>query len=156
MADTKNEQKSAPSLFTILGQVADGVATRLQIASIEFSVAKNNASKALGLFILAFFFGFFALAFISLALLIIFWEDHRIFVSCALAGTYAVIFLFIVGRARNYAANLPYAFTESKQILQADANSLRNAFNRQSTASAEESSSSVEDGTTKESPHAGK
>lgn len=42
MSDRNNAD---PGLFTILNQVVDGLATRLQIASIELSVAKNNAAK---------------------------------------------------------------------------------------------------------------
>ena len=42
MSDRNN---AVPGLFTILNQVVDGLATRLQIASIELSVAKNNAEK---------------------------------------------------------------------------------------------------------------
>ena len=38
MSDRNN---AVPGLFTILNQVVDGLATRLQIASIELSVAKN-------------------------------------------------------------------------------------------------------------------
>ena len=41
MSDRNN---AVPGLFTIL-KVVDGLATRLQIASIELSVAKNNAAK---------------------------------------------------------------------------------------------------------------
>ena len=42
MSDRNNADSG---LFTILNQVVDGLATRLQIASIELSVAKNNAAK---------------------------------------------------------------------------------------------------------------
>ena len=42
MSDRNN---AVPGLFTILNQVVDGLATRLQIASIELSVAKNNAAS---------------------------------------------------------------------------------------------------------------
>ena len=84
MSDRNN---AVPGLFTILNQVVDGLATRLQIASIELSVAKNNAAKTAIYAVLAALFGLFALVFISVALLVIFWEDHRIFVSCCIAGS---------------------------------------------------------------------
>ena len=116
MSDRNNAD---PGLFTILNQVVDGLATRLQIASIELSVAKNNAAKTAIYAVLAALFGLFALVFISVALLVIFWEDHRIFVSCCIAGVYLLLFLFFLGKARNLAANMPYAFEESRQILAA-------------------------------------
>ena len=89
MSDRNN---AVPGLFTILNQVVDGLATRLQIASIELSVAKNNAAKTAIYAVLAALFGLFALVFISVALLVIFWEDHRIFVSCCIAGVYLLLF----------------------------------------------------------------
>ena len=104
MSDRNNAD---PGLFTILNQVVDGLATRLQIASIELSVAKNNAAKTAIYAVLAALFGLFALVFISVALLVIFWEDHRIFVSCCIAGVYLLLFLFFLGKARNLAANMP-------------------------------------------------
>ena len=42
MSDRNNAD---PGLFTIFNHVVDGLVTRLQIASIELSVAKNNAAK---------------------------------------------------------------------------------------------------------------
>ena len=122
MSDRNN---AVPGLFTILNQVVDGLATRLQIASIELSVAKNNAAKTAIYAVLAALFGLFALVFISVALLVIFWEDHRIFVSCCIAGVYLLLFLFFLGKARNLAANMPYAFEESRQILAADVAAFR-------------------------------
>ena len=96
MSDRNNAD---PGLFTILNQVVDGLATRLQIASIELSVAKNNAAKTAVYTVLAALFGLFALVFISVALLVIFWEDHRVFVSCCIAGAYLLLFLFFLGKA---------------------------------------------------------
>ena len=57
MSDRNNAD---PGLFTILNQVVDGLATRLQIASIELSVAKNNAAKTAVYTVLAALFGLFA------------------------------------------------------------------------------------------------
>lgn len=75
-------------------------------------------------------FGLFALVFISVALLVIFWEDHRVFVSCCIAGAYLLLFLFFLGKARNLAANMPYAFEESRQILAADVAAFRASCNK--------------------------
>ena len=124
MSDRNNAD---PGLFTILNQVVDGLATRLQIASIELSVAKNNAAKTAVYTVLAALFGLFALVFISVALLVIFWEDHRVFVSCCIAGAYLLLFLFFLG---NLAANMPYAFEESRQILAADVAAFRASCNK--------------------------
>lgn len=136
MSDRKG---SGVGLFTILNQVMDGLATRLQIASIELSVAKNNALRAAVNAVLAALFGLFALVFISIALLVIFWDTHRIFVSCCIAGVYLLLFLFFVGKARNLSANLPYAFEESRQIFAADVAAARAACSRKAQAQEEQS-----------------
>ena len=133
MSDRNN---AVPGLFTILNQVVDGLATRLQIASIELSVAKNNAAKTAIYAVLAALFGLFALVFISVALLVIFWEDHRIFVSCCIAGVY--LLLFFLGKARNLAANMPYAFEESRQILAADVAAFRASCNKKAGVAAQQ------------------
>lgn len=135
MSDRNN---AVPGLFTILNQVVDGLATRLQIASIELSVAKNNAAKTAIYAVLAALFGLFALVFISVALLVIFWEDHRIFVSCCIAGVYLLLFLFFLGKARNLAANMPYAFEESRQILAADVVAFRASCNKKAGVAAQQ------------------
>ena len=133
MSDRNN---AVPGLFTILNQVVDGLATRLQIASIELSVAKNNAAKTAIYAVLAALFGLFALVFISVALLVIFWEDHRIFVSCCIAGVYLLLFLFFLGKA--LAANMPYAFEESRQILAADVAAFRASCNKKAGVAAQQ------------------
>lgn len=127
MSDRNNAD---PGLFTILNQVVDGLATRLQIASIELSVAKTTRQRQLFTLSLPPLFGLFALVFISVALLVIFWEDHRVFVSCCIAGAYLLLFLFFLGKVRNLAANMPYAFEESRQILAADVAAFRASCNK--------------------------
>ncbi len=149
MANGTNQERSSPGLYTLLGQIADGLSTRLQIASIELSVARDNAGKA------AFYGILFSLVFISIALLVVFWDEHRVFVACALAVFYTVIFLYLLGRARNFASTLPYSFAESKQIMQADVNSFRGAL-RRSQGTPEEAPAAGAAVQTKEADNAGK
>ena len=98
MSDRNNAD---PGLFTILNQVVDGLATRLQIASIELSVAKNNAAKTAIYAVLAALFG-------------------------------------LLGKARNLAANMPYAFEESRQILAADVAAFRASCNKKAGVAAQQ------------------
>lgn len=156
MANGTNQERSSPGLYTLLSQIADGLATRLQIASIELSVARDNAGKAAFYGILAGFFGLFSLVFISIALLVVFWDEHRVFVACALAVFYTVIFLYLLGRARNFASTLPYSFAESKQIMQADMNSFRGALKRSQGSTPEEAPAAGAAVQTKEADNAGK
>ncbi len=121
--------KNDASLRSVLDLFVEGLATRAQIFGLELSVAKDNTAKSALNVVLAALFGIFALVFISVALLVIFWDDHRIFVACCLAGFYTVMFLFFLARAKNLASNLPYAFTESKQIISNDLEALRRSLN---------------------------
>lgn len=127
--------KGTPSLKSVCKLLVEGLATRAQIFGLELSVAKNNTAKIAVNAILAALFGIFALVFISVALLVIFWDEHRIFVSCCLAGFYVVLFLFFIGRARGLAANLPYAFTETKQIIATDLETLQSSLETPTSAS---------------------
>lgn len=138
----------SPKISSVICQFIEAASTRLQIASLEMSVAKDNMAKVLVNSILAAIFGLFALTFISVALLVVFWDEHRIFVSCALAAFYLVVFLFFIGRARGLASDMPYAFEQTKQILAADAQSLKAAMSKDDAsqkASAPQSSEEVND-----------
>ena len=121
--------KNDASLRSVLDLFVEGLATRAQIFGLELSVAKDNTAKSALNVVLAALFGIFALVFISVALLVIFWDDHRIFVACCLSAFYTVMFLFFRARAKNLASNLPYAFTESKQIISNDLEALRRSLN---------------------------
>lgn len=129
MVDTKTiEKASKPASF--ITQIFDSIETRIEMAAIEAEVAKQNSLKLILYYALAAFFGLFALTFISIAVIVLFWEEHRIFVSCAIAALYSVIFLFFLGKANNLASNMPYAFELSRQGLKADFMALKGAFER--------------------------
>lgn len=121
--------KNHASLRSVLNLIIEGVATRAQIFGLELSVAKDNTAKTAISIVLAALFGIFALVFISVALLVIFWDEHRVFVSCCLAGFYTVMFIFFIGRAKGLASNLPFAFVESKQIISSDLDAIRQSLN---------------------------
>ena len=121
--------KNDASLRSVLDLFVEGLSTRAQIFGLELSVAKDNTAKSALNMVLAALFGIFAVVFVSVAVVVIFWDDHRIFVACCLAGFYTVMFLFFLARAKNLASNLPYAFTESKQIISNDLEALRRSLN---------------------------
>lgn len=114
------------------------MATRLQIASIELSVAKNNAGKDSNLccscrpfrpLCARFYIGRTSCYFLGRS-------PH--FVSCCIAGVYLLLFLFFLGKARNLAANMPYAFEESRQILAADVAAFRASCNKKAGVAAQQ------------------
>ena len=101
-----------------------------RVFKLLLSSSPSPKTKTAVYTVLAALFGLFALVFISVALLVIFWEDHRVFVSCCIAGAYLLLFLFFLGKVRNLAANMPYAFEESRQILAADVAAFRASCNK--------------------------
>ena len=114
----KDAARPMAKLSSILTQIISGAETRLEIASLEASIAKDNAVKIGVNAVIAIIFGLFALVFCSVALLVIFWDDHRILIACALAAFYLILFFFFLGRVRRLSSDLPFAFENSKQILE--------------------------------------
>ena len=49
-----------------------------------------------------------------------------------------LLFLFFLGKARNLAANMPYAFEESRQILAADVAAFRASCNKKAGVAAQQ------------------
>ncbi len=125
---TNQSQPKDASVSSVLQTLGAGLVTRARIAGLELSIAKENALKIAAYGILATVFGIFSLAFVAIALLVIFWDDHRIFVSCCIAGFFTVLFMFFLGKARGLASDMPFAFSETKQILQKDAETLTAAI----------------------------
>ena len=115
MSDRNN---AVPGLFTILNQVVDGLATRLQIASIELSVAKTTRQRQQFMLFLPpfrplcarFYIGRTSCYFLGRS-------PHFSFPALHCRRLSAPVPLFFLGKARNLAANMPYAFEESRQIL---------------------------------------
>ncbi|MFQ9937257.1 MAG: phage holin family protein [Parasutterella excrementihominis] len=126
MSDRNNAD---PGLFTILNQVVDGLATRLQIV-LSSSPSPKQRGKNSRLHCPCRPFRPLCARFYIGRTSVIFWEDHRVFVSCCIAGAYLLLFLFFLGKARNLAANMPYAFEESRQILAADVAAFRASCNK--------------------------
>lgn len=129
----KNPEKS------ILVTVLDFFSTRAEIIGLEVNVAKDNSIRLLVFGLIAACCAFLALTFISVALLAIFWDSHRIFVACGISVFYIVLTFFFAGKAKSFASNLPYAFEVSKQTLREDSKKLRAAFEGK-TAEATQSS----------------
>lgn len=152
----KDAARPMPKLSSIVTQLISGAETRLEIASLEASIAKDNAVKIGVNAVVAIIFGLFALVFVSVALLVIFWDEHRVIVACALAAFYLVMFCFFLGRVRRLSSEMPFAFENSRQIMQNDLTALRKTFGQKESETDEASTVSAADGLTRESPNASK
>jgi uncharacterized membrane protein YqjE len=123
-----NEQnlnsENPPDDRSLVRTILNIVATRSEMARLELAIARNNAVRTVIYGFAGAFFAVLSIIFVSIAVLAVFWEDHRIFAACVLAGFYVVLTLFFIGRARNLAANMPYAFSMTSQVLKEDLQSL--------------------------------
>ncbi len=130
------------TLKSVLQTFIAGLSTRAQIAQLELSAAKSNAVR-FALYVLACAVaGILALIFISVALLVIFWDDHRVLVSCCIAVVYVVLFIFCLSKTIGLASSLSSIFTETKQILSNDVAALSQVVS--SADNSEESSVEIE------------
>ena len=100
-----------------------------KIFGLELSVAKDNTAKSALNMVLAALFGIFAL---------VFYPQWPYWLSSGMTTEYLLRAVwqalhgdvsFFLARAKNLASNLPYAFTESKQIISNDLEALRRSLN---------------------------
>jgi uncharacterized membrane protein YqjE len=116
--------ENPPDDRSLVRTILNIVATRSEMARLELAIARNNAVKTVVYGAVGAFFAVLSIIFVSIAVLAVFWEEHRIFAACVLAGFYVVLTLIFIGRARNLAANMPYAFTMTSQVLKEDLQSI--------------------------------
>jgi uncharacterized membrane protein YqjE len=116
--------ENPPDDRSLVRTILNIVATRSEMARLELAIARNNAVKTVVYGAVGAFFAVLSIIFVSIAVLAVFWEEHRIFAACVLAGFYVILTLIFIGRARNLAANMPYAFTMTSQVLKEDLQSI--------------------------------
>ncbi len=128
---------------SVLQTLVAGLSTRAQIAQLELSAARARAIKIVAYAIASVALAALALTFISVALLVFFWDDHRVLVSCCIAVVYIVLFIFCLNKTISLASSSSSAFPETKQILSNDVAALSQVFS--SADNSEKSSEETED-----------
>lgn len=118
-----------------------GMATRMQIVDLEAESARKHAVRAIVYAVIATIFGIFALLFIPLGLVAIFWEfeDARIALACSFAGAYTLLFLIFLIVAISYAKGIPETFEQTKRIFRSDIEALSRAASAEKPLWEEES-----------------
>jgi uncharacterized membrane protein YqjE len=118
-----------PGLLDSLRTLTDGllatVQDRVALLSLELQEEKFRLIQTFVLISLAVFSGFLALAFGSLALVYLFWEQARIAVLGLLALFYAAVAFGIVLAFRRHLARLPRPLTGTLEELAADRTCIR-------------------------------
>ncbi len=128
---------------TVLQTLIAGLSTRAQIAQLELSAARARAIKIAAYALASVALAALALTFISVALLVFFWDDHRVLVSCCIAVVYVVLFIYCLSKAISLASSLSSVFPETKQILSNDVEALSKVIS--SADNSETSSEEMED-----------
>jgi uncharacterized membrane protein YqjE len=85
----------APGLFeSVRAMLASLVAiahTRLDLFGAEIEEQIDRLAAIVVWWLIGLFLGFFALLFACIALIVVFWDTHRVLVTCGLAGLFAAL-----------------------------------------------------------------
>lgn len=79
------------SLRALLATITELVQTRLELAGTEVEEQVARLASLLIWSIVALFLGFAAIVLIAIALIVAFWDTHRVLVAAGLAGLFAVL-----------------------------------------------------------------
>ena len=79
------------SLRTLLATVTELLQTRLELAGTEVEEQVARLASLLIWSIVTLFLGFAAILLVAIALIVLFWDTHRVLVAVGLAGLFAVL-----------------------------------------------------------------
>ena len=79
------------SLRSALGHLLELVYTRLELISVEIEARLQNSLQLLLWSVVAFFSASLALLMLTLTLLIVFWDTHRLLVASAITVFFAIL-----------------------------------------------------------------
>ena len=95
MTETGSRERSSAGLFGSLrrafGHLVELLHTRLELASVEIEARLQDALQLLLWSVVAFFSAALALLMLTLTLLIVFWDTHRLLVAGVITAFFAVL-----------------------------------------------------------------
>ena len=95
MTETGPRERSSAGLFgslrRALGHLVELLHTRLELASVEIEARLQDALQLLLWSVVAFFSAALALLMLTLTLLIVFWDTHRLLVAGIITAFFAVL-----------------------------------------------------------------
>ena len=107
------------SLRSTFGHLLELVLTRLELASVEIEARLQNALQLMFWSVVAFFSAALALLMLTLTLLIVFWDTHRLLAAGAITAFFAVLaiaaILVVRYRLRTRTLLLAATFNELKR-----------------------------------------
>ena len=95
MSESGSRERSSAGLFgslrRALGHLVELLHTRLELASIEIEARLQDALQLMLWSVVAFFSAALALLMLTLTLLIVFWDTHRLLVAGIITAFFALV-----------------------------------------------------------------
>ena len=98
--------------------------TRAELFGVELQEETERFKRSVFLGVCAVLFAAFAMLFVALFLLALFWETHRLLVIGLAAGVFAVAALWLLAALRAQAAGRPPLFSATLAELERDRHDL--------------------------------
>lgn len=89
--DARRPRRLFDSLRALLATVTELLQTRLELAGTEVEEQVARLASLLIWSIVALFLGFAAILLVAIALIVMFWDTHRVLVAVGLAGVFAIL-----------------------------------------------------------------
>ena len=89
--DARRPRGLFDSLRALLATVSELLQTRLELAGTEVEEQVARLASLLIWSIVALFLGFAAILLVAIALIVMFWDTHRVLVAVGLAGVFAIL-----------------------------------------------------------------
>jgi uncharacterized membrane protein YqjE len=117
-----NETMTARGILPLLVSM---FGARLELASIDVEAHLQATLAVLMTAFVAVVLGLVAFTFIGIAVIVFFWETHRIAAAACVTGAYVALALLMALRARSGWSNRPAAFAATIAELERDADAFR-------------------------------
>jgi uncharacterized membrane protein YqjE len=128
VADADDSQRDggiSGALSRLTGSVLALLRTRIELAAVEFGEERARAKELIFLIACATSLALFALMFVSLFVIVYFWDSNRLAAAGAVAVFYIVLAAAVFVRLRQHMRNTPAPFAATLAELEQDAASLR-------------------------------
>ena len=99
--------------------------TRLELAALDVEAHVQSTLVALMTAFIAMVLGLVAFTFIGIALVVLFWDTHRIAAAAVVTGSYVALAAFLALRASSLWKQRPPAFAATMRELELDAQAFR-------------------------------
>jgi uncharacterized membrane protein YqjE len=120
--NTPPENVTARGVFSLLMSM---FGTRLELAAIDVEAHVQSTLVALMTAFVAIVLALVAFAFVGIAVVVLFWDTHRVAAAASVTGGYVALAAFMALRASALWNGRPAAFAATMQQFELDAQAFR-------------------------------